>query len=271
MPELPEVEFARRRLRRWAQGRTITAAHAQGGTPLREITAEALVAGLLGREVVGVRRRGKQLFVDLDDTQVLLVHLGMTGKFVRCAADDPPRAGRRLWLALDDALRLDFVDPRRFGRVRLLPRAAAEAHPEIAKLGPDALALAEDPTRFATALGATRSPIKVALMDQRRMAGIGNIYAAEGLFLAGVDPWSPTVSLCGSVRARLAKGVAQTLKASLARETAEEITYLHEVASENPFWVYGRAGASCLRCSTPIERGTQAGRGTFWCPRCQRR
>ncbi|MCB9522314.1 MAG: bifunctional DNA-formamidopyrimidine glycosylase/DNA-(apurinic or apyrimidinic site) lyase [Myxococcales bacterium] len=269
MPELPEVEFAARRLRAWAMGRRIVDLGAEAARPLRDITPKALKAGAVGRGVVAVRRLGKQLFLDLDDGQVLWAHLGMTGKFVRGPATGEPRAGRRAWFLLDDGQRLDFLDSRRFGRLRLLPRAAVDAHAEVAGLGPDALALSADAAAFGARLAGTRRAVKVALMDQGVMAGVGNIYASEALFLAGVAPGRPANGLTPAELARLAAGTHQTMTESLARERNDEIRYLQEVQAQNPFRVYGRAGEPCPVCQTPILRITQAQRSTFWCPACQ--
>lgn len=269
MPELPEVEFAARRLRRWALGRRIVDVGAEAARPLRDITPHALKAGAVGRQVAAVRRQGKQLFIDLDDGQVLWVHLGMTGKFLHRPAAAEPRAGRRAWFLLDDGQRLDFLDSRRFGRLRLLPRAAVAAHPEAARLGPDALALSADPVAFGARLVGTRRAVKVALMDQAVMAGVGNIYASEALFLAGLAPTRPASGLSPAEQARLAAGMQRTMSESLAREQDDEIHYLQEVQAQNPFLVYGRAGEPCPTCQAPIERFMLAQRATFWCPACQ--
>ncbi len=266
MPELPEVEFAARHLRRWLVGRRVVGVVAQPGTPLRDLTPEALAFGLRGRVATGVRRHGKQMFVDLDDGAVWAVHLGMTGKFVRRATDEEPRAGSRVQVRLADAdYALDFVDPRRFGRLRLFA-SGAEAAAEIARLGPDALELCADPPAFAARLGAAKPAIKVALMDQARLAGVGNIYACEGLHDAGVDPWARACDLPTKALEALAVGVREAMLQSLERETDDEITYLQAAKARNPFRVYGRLGLGCTCCGAPVERGVQQGRATFWTP-----
>lgn len=266
MPELPEVEFAARHLRRWLVGRRVVGVAAQAGTPLRDLTPDALAAGLRGRVPTGVRRHGKQMFVDLDDGAVWAVHLGMTGKFVRRGLGEEPRAGSRVQLRLEDAdFALDFVDPRRFGRLRLFA-AGADAAAEIARLGPDALDLCADPPTFAARLGAAKSPIKVALMDQARLAGVGNIYACEGLHDAGIDPWARGCDLPVAALATLATSVREAMVASLERETDDEITYLQAAKAQNPFRVYGRLGLGCTCCGATVERGVQQGRATFWTP-----
>ena len=270
MPELPEVEFAGRRLRGWLVGRLIASVEATAGSPLRDLTPAALASGLIGRRVVAVRRHGKQLFLDLDDGHVWLCHLGMTGKFVRRAPGEAERAGTRARLGFaDGGPAIDFVDPRRFGRLRLLGAAAAAAHPEVARLGPDALDLAAAPTDFAARVGRGRAPIKVALLDQRRLAGVGNIYACEALHDAGVNPWTPAGDLTGPRLEALARAVEATMRASLARETDDEITYLQQAKATNPFRVYGRAGEDCPCCGERVSRAEQAGRGTFWTPTTQ--
>lgn len=272
MPELPEVEFCARRLRDWAVRRRIVAVHALPGPPLRDVTPAALEVGLRGRRVVGVDRRGKQLFVRLEGDLVLLAHLGMTGKFIRTAPRAPARPGERARLTLDDDAALAFVDPRRFGRLRLLPAADAARHPEVARLGPDALELCARPGGLRRALrrrGRGRRPIKVALMDQSVLAGVGNIYACEALFAARIDPSAPVATLSDAALDALAGHLVDCIEASLARERDDEITYLQEARATNPFRVYGRAGEPCPMCGRPLERTLQAGRGTFWCPRCQ--
>ena len=276
MPELPEVEFSARRLREWTRGRVIERAWAEGGSPLRSPDKDTFLAGLIGRQIVAVRRTGKQMFIDLRGPgtapdQVLLVHLGMTGKFLKQKANDEPRGGTRLTLSFADDLRVDYVDPRRFGHLHLIAAAEADAHPVTRRLGPDALVLCQIQAGpgLAQALGGTRRAIKVALMDQRRLAGVGNIYAAEALYLAGIDPWRPAHALTDPEWERLAAGICATMLESLERETDDEIRYLQDPASSNPFLVYGNVGQACGRCGATIQRQVQAQRATFWCATCQ--
>jgi formamidopyrimidine-DNA glycosylase len=274
MPELPEVELAARSLRGWCVGHTIVSALARGGSPLRGISAPALKAGLAGRQVQAVYRHGKQLFIRLSGAEVLLVHLGMTGRFTRHAAPGlelrlgPPRERMR-WM-LDDGSQIAFTDPRRFGRIRLLPASRAAAHPEVARLGPDAYRLGQDPAAFAAALRVSRSPIKIALLDQSRLAGVGNIYASEALFRARIDPRTPARKLAQPAAVRLAAGLVEAMDSTFALEAEGELRYQREPGSTNRFLVYDRRGEPCSVCGTAIRREVQGGRSTFWCPRCQR-
>ena len=275
MPELPEVEFCAQVWRRVAVGRRVVAAGAEPGSPLRgDLDPARWSAGLTGRRIEAVHRRGKQLTVVLDAGLRLLVHLGMTGKWVACGPEAPVRRGRRAWLHLDDHQRFDYLDPRRFGRLWLLPEAEATRHPEVVRLGPDALAVAATPGALHRALRGCRRPIKEALLDQHRVAGIGNIYAVEGLFAAGLHPDVPAEALSPEAADALAQGVGAAMEASLAREdataAAAEITYLHEAPGASPFQVYGRAGQPCRRCGAPVLRQVQHQRSTFFCGVCQR-
>lgn len=268
MPELPEVEFCARRLRRWIQGQRIAKVDVDPGRPLRSPDAAAFKAGLVGRTVFGVRRIGKQLFMDLDDA-VLFVHLGMTGKFIERKSGKRARKGTRMTLTFEGGARVDYVDPRRFGHLHLVPAREASQHPIVQRLGPDALATCRVPGALAAAIGPTRRAIKVALMDQQRLAGVGNIYAAEALYLAGINPWRRANTLSAGEWAPLAAGIVESMTESLARERDDEIRYLQDRDAANPFLVYGRAGVPCGRCGTAIERKVQAQRATFWCPGCQ--
>lgn len=280
MPELPEVEFSARRLREWVGGQTIERAWAEGGSPLRSPDKDAFVAGLIGRRIDKIRRIGKQMFVDLlapdaapsaPPEQVLLVHLGMTGKFLKRAAPDPLAKGTRLTLSFADDLRVDYFDPRRFGHLHLIAADDAATHPVMQRLGPDALVICQTQggPGLQAAIGKTRRAVKVALMDQKRLAGVGNIYAAEALYLAGVHPWRPSSAVTALEWARIAAGIITTMLESLEREKDDEIRYLQDREASNPFLVYGNAGQGCGRCSTLIERAVQAQRATFWCRLCQ--
>ncbi len=268
MPELPEVEFCARKLRGWLDGRRIDAVEATPGRPLIDVDPVALARDLVGRRVAGIRRLGKQLFVDLSGERCLLVHLGMTGKWVPRAAQKRKHA--RLSLRLDDGRWLDFIDPRKFGRIRLLRSAALESDPEIGRLGPDALLLSRQPRTLRPILQRTKRAIKVALLDQSLLAGVGNIYAAEALHRVRVDPRAPADTLSPRKSAALARALGAVMTESLERETDDEITYLQEARASNPFDVYGREGEACVQCGGEIRRFVQQARSTFWCPRCQR-
>ena len=267
MPELPEVETVRQALERHLVGCQIVQV-ATSSKRLREPLPRTRLQTLAGDCFVRARRRAKYLLLDLESGRTLLVHLGMTGKWV--PRDGPKRKHARLSLHLDDAVWLDYIDPRRFGRIRLLPASEVADAPEIRRLGPDALTLSETPKRLRSILQRTRRDVKVALLDQSLLAGVGNIYAAEALFRVGVDPRAAANTLGPRKTSALARALGATMRESLARETDDEITYLQEAKATNPFDVYGREGEACVQCGAEIRRFVQQARSTFWCPRCQR-
>ncbi len=276
MPELPEVEFAARSLRRWARGRRIEAAQLdpRARRIFRPAAPAAFARAVVGARVEAVRRIGKHLLLTLDRDGTplgLLSHLGMTGKWLRepLAGAGPPRHSRARF-QLDDGAVLHYDDPRLFGRLRLVPGARFEEIPEIAALGPDPLASGIDLDWLAAALSRTRLPVKVKLLDQRLLPGVGNIHAAEACFRARVDPRRPARSLSRAEVKRLADAVLASFRMTLDAEKGPRITYVEE-GGRNPFLVYAREGERCPRCRrTDIRRVVQAQRSTFFCPRCQR-
>ena len=275
MPELPEVEIAGRNLSRWAQGRRIVAV-ATDPRALRIFrpgSRAAFARALAGATLVSVDRRGKHLLVTLTAGAGrpvgLWSHLGMTGKWVLRAGSDPSPPHARVRLDLDDGRALHYLDPRLFGRQRIVPGADFGALPELAALGPDPVHDGIDPARLGERLRATRRPVKVALLDQAVLAGVGNIHASESLFAARIDPRRRGGSLDeGEVR-RLARAIAASLRRGIESQDGPEIAYVEE-GGENPFRVYARDGERCPRCrSERIRRVVQAQRSTFHCPRCQ--
>jgi formamidopyrimidine-DNA glycosylase len=276
VPELPEVEWAARQLRRWLTGRRVdqVACDRRARRLFRPGSPAGFARALRGARVAAVHRHGKQLFLALETARGALgvnAHLGMTGKWGRRGAGSaaPPHA--RLTLTLDDGARVDYADARMFGRLRLVPGARFEAWPDRVALGPDPLATPIDRVRLSARLGATRRAVKVALLDQSLLAGVGNIHAAEACWRARLDPRRRGDSLTPAEVARLARAVRASLRFGLAGLDAPEIEYLEE-GGANPFHVYGRAGAHCRHpgCGGTIRRLVQAQRATFWCPRCQR-
>jgi formamidopyrimidine-DNA glycosylase len=275
MPELPEVEIAARNLRRWAEGRRVEAAQADPAARrlFRPGSASRFVRSVAGRTVLSVRRVGKQLLVTLSGDPPLGVvsHLGMTGKWVRRAPGEPPPSHSRARLLIEDGAVLHYRDPRLFGRLRLVPGARFADVPEVAALGPDPLEAGVDPDRLAAALSRTRRPVKVAMLDQRLLPGVGNIQASEALFRARLDPRRRASSLSRAEVRRLADAVMASVKEAIAREDGPEVVYVEEPGAENPFAVYARDGERCPRCRrSRIRRVVQAQRSTFYCPRCQR-
>ena len=275
MPELPEVERTARRLRGWVRGRAIECLVHADAQVLKQVTERQLAAAVRGVGVRAIARRAKYLLVKLANEHTLLVHLGMTGKLVRRAPGERPDYSR-LALALvgvsgaaGGEVVVHLVDPRKLGAVRLVATRDLARHPSLAHLGPEPLSRAFTPRVLGEALDGKRGPLKVALMDQAVVAGIGNIQSAEGLWKARLDPFRPAGSLQPAELARLVSGLRWTLTESLARDRGAETTYVSESKDENPFVIYGRKGEPCPRCGSPIERRALAGRGTYWCPRCQ--
>lgn len=271
MPELPEVEANRRLLAPFAGRRVVavdtpdpTSVRSSLSTRARDPHAAAALGALVGQVADAPARRGKRLGWTFGRAG-LLAHLGMTGRFV--IAPEPPRWAK-VGLGFDDGRTVWFVDPRRFGCV--VPMAADAVDAALrAGLGPDALD--DDPTGPELAARfVTPRAIKVALLDQDRLAGLGNIHAAEALWRAHLHPDTPCTSLDPAAWARLAGAIHTQLVHGLALVEADGIAYLSDGVISNPFEVYGRAGKPCPRCGAPIHGETRAGRSTFWCPDCQK-
>jgi formamidopyrimidine-DNA glycosylase len=277
MPELPEVEIAARNLRRWTKGRAIEAVEADRGARyvFRPAGPAAFARALGGARFGPIRRIGKNLLVSLERDRAplgLLAHLGMTGKWLLRDGEEmePPRFSRARF-RMDDGSVLHYCDMRLFGRLRVVPGARFEEVPEVRALGPDPLEEGIDAERLHERLAKSRLGVKVRIMDQALLPGVGNIQASEALFRARIDPRRRSSSLSRREARAVADAVLASVRESIAREEGPEITYVEEPGSENPFLVYGREGETCPRCRrAKIARVVQAQRSTYFCPRCQR-
>lgn len=260
MPEQPEVERAAEQLRAVVVGRVIERVVALHRAVERVLPAAEL-ATLAGRRVTRVDRRGKHQLLVLDDGRTLHAHFRMAGDWsIGRASDALPRHARAA-IELQDGVRIALVDSRALATLQLV-----DADRLLAGLGPDATDPRLTAAQLHRALAGRRTPIKVALLDQRILAGVGNIYAAEALWQARIDPRLAAGRL-GPVRvARLLEGVHTALALG-----AEAGARYGSVEAAGALAVYGREGAPCLRCGAPIRRIVQAGRSTCYCPRCQRR
>ena len=273
MPELPEVETVRRSLLPHLVGRRVTAV-AAATVRLRLGIEPGQWAALVGRRVTALERRGKFLLAGLGDATAVL-HLGMSGRLTvePCRRPAAPHTHLRLRLAGGGELRL--ADPRRFGVALVLPTAALAGFAPLARLGADAL-LGDVEAALAAAAARSRSPIRSLLLDQRVLAGVGNIYAAEALARAGVHPLRPSSSLSRARVRRLAGAVVAVLAEAVAAggTTLADGGFADATGNPGEFAVrldaYGRAGEPCRRCGARIRRLVAAGRSAFYCPRCQR-
>jgi formamidopyrimidine-DNA glycosylase len=271
VPELPEVETTMRALQARLAGRRVTGLVQRRGD-IRFPLPERLEARLLGRAVEGFARRAKFIACHLDGGQAMLLHLGMSGRLL---FDGAPRgAHEHLTFAFDDGTVLRFVDPRRFGMLDLCPAAALGQHRWLAHLGLEPLDPAFDGKALAGVLAGSRTALKVALMDQRRVVGVGNIYASESLFRAGLLPTRPAGSLGPRQAQRLARAIRTVLLEAIEAGGSSLRDYVQadgELGSfQRNFRVYDRAGAPCVACGQSVERIVQGARATFLCRACQR-
>ena len=255
MPELPDVEIARRHLQRWLVGAKVSAALCTDARLTRPRPPRAFARTLIGRTVDSVARKGKWLRFVLDDGSRVFSHHGMTGSWLHVPIVAPARRSER---ARIDVVRrgrefsVRFVDARRFGRLLVARTDIAD----WTALGPDPLADGIDSHRLSETFAKSRRAVKIMLMDQRLLAGIGNILATEGLWLARVDPRSPGVALFSSDARAIAKG----LDRAIARELADPA---------GSFFIYGNASKPCPRCGTRLSSVALGGRTTVFCTGCQ--
>jgi len=266
MPELPEVEIARRHLVHWLDGHRVVEAEADDTRVFRGARWTDFAS--LGGRLLSLERRGKYLLFAFEQDRGLLAHLGMSGRFVRRPPDlAVPYSRARLHLDSGDVLH--FADARMLGRLETCPASRLHELAPIRALGFDPLANGLGVARLRAAVGGSRQELKVALMDQSRVAGLGNIHAAEGLYRARLHPARTPASLTDAEWKRLAQGLRAALAFGLREQQGdEEVRYLKE-GGRNDFLVYGRAGTPCVRCGTTVESLSQGGRTTHFCPTCQ--
>ena len=274
MPELPEVETIRVKLEPHLVGRTFDRVEIEDARLVRPFEPQAVAAELEGERVSAVERRGKYLVVRFESGRALLIHLRMTGSLrhaARGALHDDRH--RRAVVNLDDGSDVAYRDVRRFGTWLLLE--PDELEPYLAeKLGIEPLERAFTTRWLAQRLQGRRAPVKAALLDQRIVAGLGNIYVDEALWRAQVHPLRPAESLDADEVARVTRGVKGALRAGVRRQGATLRDYATpdggRGSMQDRFHVYGRAGEPCHRCGTPIDKIRAGGRGTWYCPQCQR-
>jgi len=273
MPELPEVETVRRALEAHAVGRRIVAVAGNHIRLRRPLFPGDLHRRLVGRGVDAPRRRGKYLLIDVTPPGTLLVHLGMSGRLLISPRGAPFLPHTHLVIGLDDGTEIRFVDPRRFGLVAWLDPGDEPHDPSLAALGIEPL----DPALPETLPGLFRSrraPLKSLLLDQRLLAGVGNIYACEALWRAGIRP-SRAGQRTSAARLRL---LAVELQEVLRQAIGQGGTTIRDFATPSGDFgyfavqlaVYGKAGQRCLRCGGTLRDARIAARSTVWCPRCQR-
>jgi formamidopyrimidine-DNA glycosylase len=274
VPELPEVETVRRRLEPKLAGRRFEQVEITDARLTRPFDPVEVAAELRGERVAAVDRRGKYLIVRFESRRALLIHLRMTGNVLQVEAgaalgDDPHR---RAVVRLDDGSDVVYRDVRRFGTWLLAEPDEVESY-LAERLGGEPLEAAFTTKRLAEALESRRAPVKAAILDQRRLAGVGNIYADEALWRARIHPQRPAGDLDLDELRALHRAIRAALRAGIERQGATLRDYRTPDGGsgrmQHEFKVYGREGEPCLRCGRPIEKIRAAGRGTWYCPGCQ--
>jgi formamidopyrimidine-DNA glycosylase len=273
VPELPEVESVRRRLAPFLEGRRLDRVEIADPRLTRPLAPAAVARGLEGERVRAVERRGKYLIVRLDSGRALLIHLRMTGSLRHAPAgtlpDDPYR---RAVVRLADGSDVAYRDVRRFGTWLVLEPEELDPYLD-ARVGPEPLGPDWRARDLAARLAGRRGPVKTAILDQRTVAGLGNIYADEALWRARIHPRTPAGELAPEQVRVLHRAVRRALEVGIARQGATLRDYAlpdgESGSMQAEFKVYGRLGEPCLRCGTPIERIVVGGRGTWYCPQCQ--
>jgi formamidopyrimidine-DNA glycosylase len=274
VPELPEVETIRRQLAPALEGRRIVDTDVRDPRWCEPAPREAIEDALRGRTIERTGRRGKYLILSLEDDVHLVMHLRMTGNlFLSDDAEDPPHL--RVAVTLDDGRRLLFVDVRRFGTGDVLLGGDALDDYFESRLGVEPLGADFTADALRALARGRKQPVKAFLLNQERIAGVGNIYADEALFRAKIHPLRPVGTLKRPQIEALREGVIDALELGIDSKGASIDDYRHVDGArgsfQDRFLVYSRAGETCVRCGSTIVKLRAAGRGTYICPNCQRR
>jgi formamidopyrimidine-DNA glycosylase len=273
VPELPEVETVRRRLAPLLEGRRFERVEIDDARLTRPADPFEVARELEGERVALVDRRGKYLIVRFESGRALLIHLRMTGSLRHAASgtlpDDPHQ---RAVVTLDDGSDVAYRDVRRFGTWLLLEPDEVDLYLD-ARVGREPLGETYRAKHLAQELEGRRAPVKAAILDQRTIAGVGNIYADEALWRARIHPLTPAAALCPDEVKALHRSIRAALQAGIRRQGSTLRDYRlpngEAGAAQHEFRVYGRGGEPCERCGTPIDKIRVAGRGTWYCPSCQ--
>lgn len=274
MPELPEVETVMRGLEGPLAGHRLAHVQQRRGD-LRWPLPENFAARLQGRRIERLGRRAKLILAWLDDGMVWMTHLGMSGRmYVQHERPDAPGKHDHIIIETDAGAVVVFNDHRRFGMMDLVPEDELDRHRLLADLGPEPLGNSFNPAMLSAALKGRRTPIKAALLDQKLVAGLGNIYVCEALYQAGISPRRSAHTVAGRRAERLAPAVRDVLQAAIAKGGSTLQDYVQADGElgyfQHEFAVYGREGEPCHGCDRPVKRIVQSGRSTFFCSHCQR-
>lgn len=275
MPELPEVEHVVRALRPVVVGRRILAAELNLKRISPELSRPAFARQLKNLRINSVGRRGKYILFELDSGALLTTHLRMTGKFVALANDDELPSYAHVVFYLDDEKRLVFCDMRQFGRMRFV-KSGKGLPKELIALAPEPLSDDFTEEYFLKTLAKSKRTLKTLLLDQTRVLGLGNIYAVEALFLAGIHPLKHANTLSKPRARKLYQAIKTILSEAIESGSTLQIDLSDGessyVGTSERFWrVYEREGEPCVACGTKIRRIAHGGRSTYFCPKCQRR
>jgi formamidopyrimidine-DNA glycosylase len=274
MPELPEVESVARSLRPRLVGRTVEEITSSGLRLRRPVELRKLKNALVGSTALAVRRRGKYLLLDFSTEHTVVAHLGMTGRFLFAEREAPLLPHTHVVFRLDGELDLRFVDPRRFGMLRVYPSAQLDRSVELAVLGADPFEPQFTVAHLAESLRATKRDLKAALLDQGIVAGLGNIYVVEALFRAGLSPRKRGRRVTLAQAAGLHRAILDVLELGIANRGTSFSDYVDADGefgdNQEALLVYAREGQPCRRCGKKIRRIVQGARSTFFCPSCQK-
>jgi len=271
MPELPEVETTRRGIEPHVLGVRVAEVIVRRGD-LRQPVSKDLAA-IEGRCVTGVGRRSKYLLLGIDDGSTVLIHLGMSGSLRVISPADPWKTHDHVGITLKNGKQLRFHDPRRFGLMLRLSGDPLE-HPLLRNLGPEPLGAEFTAARLQAACAKRAAAIKLVIMDAKVVVGVGNIYASEALFRAGILPRTPAKKLSKPRLEKLVAAIRAVLSDSIAAGGTTLRDFLHSDGEPGYFkqrlFVYERKGEPCRVCGTPIRHAVLGQRSTYWCPKCQK-
>lgn len=272
MPELPEVETIVSELRPLLVGRQVTGMRVLWAGTLGGMDPADVAARLKGQAISDLGRRGKYILLYLSEGDVLVIHLRMTGRLFLCPIGAAPDLYTRVVVEISGEEELRFADLRKFGRMVLT--AGDNLMSTLPRLGPEPLGSEYAAVEMAAAMRGRRAPVKSILLNQQLLAGLGNIYADEALFLAGIHPLQRADSLSDEEWRRLHAAVRETLANGIRNRGTSFRDYRdgrgQKGANQNSLAVYRRTGQPCITCGTPVERTVVGGRGSHYCPRCQR-